>query len=124
MFCRGKITITVGREPFDLTKTPLGNKQKVAGLVLRFPRPTGLFFLLAFRMRIGLLKAILAMFLALRRRRELPEGQFMLENEGTENVFRAGDQLMWRGRKLMAVGMTDSTEISQHYFDTGTNVSR
>ncbi len=125
---RGKVKMSVGRRPFSTKSTPLMVKAKIGGPVLSFKFPIGTAFMADVGNRMPLLKAILALFLAAQNgRREMEEqfqpGQFMLDpSEGTENVFPAGQHLMWRGRKLLAASTVPVQELTQHWFNTATSV--
>ncbi len=116
--------IKVGAASFDAAETPMSATQKPAGAVVSFPRPRGVKFKKGLRMRIKVMRWIIILLRMLfGARRELGEGEFVLDEQEMKNTYLENGVLMWRGRRLMQIRSTEVTKVEQASFDKATNVS-
>ncbi len=56
------------------------------------------------------------------QRREVSDGEFVLDEDEVANVYTDGGVLMWRGRKLLQAGTQEVNKVQQAMFDQSTQV--
>jgi hypothetical protein len=122
--CSFKVILIFGAGAFDAAATPLLPAQKPAGAMLSFPRPKGVKFKRRLKLRMRIMRWILILLkLIFKLRRELNEGEFILEDEELKNVYHDNGALMWRGRRLLQTGTAEVNKVEQASFDAATQVS-
>ncbi len=119
---RFKVTIKVGLGAFDASATPMSATQKPAGAVVGFPKPRGATFMKPLGFTIKIPKWILILLNILFGRRELAEGEFLLDEEEMKNTYLDNGVLMWRGRRLMQIRAEDVSKVEQASYDKTSGV--
>jgi hypothetical protein len=117
--------ISIGAASLNIADTPMSPAQKPAGAVVSFPRPKGAKFKKGLKISIKVMRWILILlriFVA-QTRRELGEGEFVLDEQEMKNTYLENGALMWRGRRLMQIRSTEVNKVEQASFDKATNVS-
>ena len=107
---------------FSPGETPMSTSQKSAGAVVSFPRPRGAKFKKGITFQIKIAKWILALLNVKEGRRELGEGEFVLDEQEMKNTYLDNGVLMWRGRRLMQIRAEDVSKVEQASYDKASGV--